>query len=174
MAKRVRQALNDQVAELQAPGLMVLLYAPPAASDLRDGKSYATFFPDGHDLVDKLNSGEFAAVGVRWPRADYLLAFSATLDRTVIARASDHVRLGMRVTGNTVCVRGSDDLFCWSDCPHEQRIRVADGLYEVTACMVPSPEHSLVRIFFHFALVAALPDLGYMSVPELFGEASLT
>ncbi len=171
MGKRVRPPLNDQVAELRAPGLMLLLYSPAAADALRLKKNYARCFPDGRALVDKVNDGEFAACGVRWAAADYLLHFSATLDHAVIARASDHVRLGLRVTSSTVCVRGGDDLFDWSECPHDQRLRVADGLYEVTACMLQPARDLAVRIYFHFAPVAALPDLGYLEVPELYGEA---
>ncbi len=167
-----RRALNDQIVELQRPGLQIVLYSPPALADLEDGKSYAVRFPDGSDLVDKTNCGAIAAIGLRWPARDYWLHFSDSMDHRVVARASDHVRLGVSVSKRQLCVRGGDDLFSWKRrCPDDQLVTVADGLYEVTACMVPGGDDGPVRIYLHFAEVLALPDLGYDVVPELFCES---
>ncbi len=148
------------------------MYSPAAVGALEEGKNYGVRFPDGGDLVDKTNDGSIAAIGLRWPARDYWLHFSASMDHRVVARASDHVRLGVRVAARQLCVRGGDDLFLWKKrCPGDQLITVADGLYEITACMVPGGEDGPVRIYLHFAAVMALPDLGYDAVPELFCES---
>jgi hypothetical protein len=180
VATRARRSLNDQIVELARPGLQILMYSPAALADLQEGKSYGQRFPDGNDLVDKTNAGTVAAVGLRWPGRDYWLHFSERMDHRVVARASDHVRLGVTVTARQLCVRGSDELFAWKRrCPNDQLVTIADGMYEVTACMVPasvgrdaaSDKEGPVRIYLHFNRVVALPDLGYEVVPELYCES---
>jgi hypothetical protein len=171
VGSRARRALNDQIVELQSPGLQILFFSPSALSALEDGKSYAARFPDGADLVDTTNAGTVAAVGLRWPARDYWLHLSGSMDHRIVARASDHVRLGLRVEAKQLCVRGGDDLFEWRRrCPDEQLVTIADGHYEITACMVPPSDDGPVRIYLHFVRVIALPDLGYESVPELYCE----
>lgn len=87
----------------------------------------------------------------------------------MISRASDHVRLGLQIGGGQLCVRGGDDLFSWKcRCPGEQLVSLEDGLYEVTACLLPFEEVGPARIFLHLAAVPALRELGYERVPELF------
>jgi len=39
-------------------------------------------------------------------------------------------------------------------------------------CIVPGGEDGPVRIYLHFADVAALPDLGYAAIPELYCEST--
>jgi hypothetical protein len=164
--------VNDQIVEIDKPGLFLLLYSPAVLAELEDGRDYARRFPDGKDLIDYMNECRVGALGIRWPERSYWLHFSATLDHAIIARASDHARLGVVVQGRQLCVRGGDDLFRWSGrCPDEQRISLPDGVYEVTACMVPFPGTGAVRIYLHLARASARPELGYASVPELFCEA---
>jgi hypothetical protein len=164
--------MNDQIVELPNPGLQILLYSPPFVGELEDGQDYARGFPDGKDLVDWINECRLGAIGVRWPGRAYWIHFSSTLDQSVIARASDHVRLGLEVSRGLLCVRGSDDLFAWhSRCPDEQLITMRDGVYDVTACMVPYAGDGPVRIYVHLAPTPARPELGYETVPELFGES---
>jgi hypothetical protein len=166
-----RGGMNDQVVEIGSPGLHILLYSPHALSELEAGGDYGRHFPDGADLVDYINACKMGAIGIRWPAREYWLHFSATMDHSVIARASDHVRMGVTVSGQVLCVRASDDLFKWStECPNEQLITLEDGVYEVTACMVPYDGEGPVRIYLHFAPTPARPELGYDRVPELFGE----
>ncbi len=164
--------MNDQVVELASPGLQILLYSPFVAVELEDGGMYAKHFPDGKDLVDYMNECRFAALAMRWPGRDYWLHFSTTMDHSVIARASDHVRLGIQVADQQLCVRGSDDLHGWRrECPNEQLVTVEDGIYDVTACMVPYNGDGPLRIYLHLAPAVAMPELGYGRVPELFCEA---
>jgi hypothetical protein len=164
--------VNDQIVELNNPGLQILLYSPGTLRLLEDGGDYAAKFPDGKDVVDYINECRIGAVGTRWPRGDYWLHFSSTMDQSVIARASDHARLGVEVTDGQLCVRGGDDLFKWRKrCPDEQLITLDDGVYNVTACMVPFGGDGPVRIYLHFAAAPARPELGYATVPELFCEA---
>ncbi len=164
--------MNDQIIELNAPGLRILFYGPDALNELENGGDYGRRFPDGKDLVDYINECRIGAVGTRWPQQDYWLHFSTTMDQSVIARASDHARLGVAVSNNRLCVRGSDDLFEWtSTCPEEQVITVPDGVYNVTACMLPFDGDGPVRIYIHLAAAPARPELGYADVPELYCEA---
>ena len=164
--------MNDQIVELAAPGLQIILYSPAAAAEFEDGGRYAAKFPDGRDLVDHMNRCRFAAIGTRWPQREYWLHFSTTMDHAVITRASDHVRLGIEVTEQQLCVRGGDDLYRWTrSCPGEQVLTVANGVYNLTACMLPFDGDGPVRIYVHLASVPARPDLGYAAVPELFCEA---
>jgi hypothetical protein len=164
--------VNDQIVELNNPGLQILLYSPGSLRELEDGCDYGRKFPDGKDLVDYINECRIGAIGTRWPRQDYWLHFSSTMDQSVISRASDHARLGVLVTDGQLCVRGGDDLFKWRPrCPEEQLITMADGVYNVTACMLPFGGDGPVRIYLHFAEAPARPDLGYADVPELFCEA---
>ncbi len=164
--------VNDQVVELNQPGLQILLYSPSALRELEDGCDYGRKFPDGKDLVDYVNECRIGAIGTRWPRQDYWLHFTSTLDQSVIARASDHARLGVVVSEGQLCIRSGDDLFEWQPrCPDEQRITVPDGVYDVTACMLPYAGVGPVRIYLHFAPAHARPELGYANVPELFCEA---
>ncbi len=163
--------MNDQIVELNKPGLQILLYSPGSLHELEDGCDYARKFPDGKDLVDYINECRIGAIGTRWPRQDYWLHFSSTMDQGVIARASDHARLGVVVSEGQLCVRGGDDLFKWRPrCPEEQLITIADGVYNVTACMLPFGGDGPVRIYLHFAEAPARPDLGYADVPEFFCE----
>jgi hypothetical protein len=167
--------VNDQIVELERPGLFILLYSPAILGELEDGRDYGRRFPDGKDLVDYLNECRVGAIGIRWPERAYWLHFSDTLDHSIIARASDHARIGVVVQGKQLCVRGGDDLFRWSGrCSDEQRISLPDGTYEVTACMVPQEGDGPVRIYIHFARAHARPELGYASVPELFCEAPVS
>ena len=130
--------MNDQIVELSNPGLQILLYSPDELRQLEDGGTYARKFPDGKDVVDYVNECRLGAIGTRWPRHDYWLHFSSTMDQSVIARASDHARLGIVVSKGQLCVRGGDDLFKWQRrCPDEQLITMDDGVYNVTACMLP-------------------------------------
>ena len=164
--------LNDQIVELRSPGLQILMYSPPAVRQLEDGCDYARNFPDGKDVVDYMNECRICAIGTRWPMRDYWLHFSSTMDHAVIARASDHVLLGLEVTKRQLCVRGGDDLFKWDPkCPDEQLVTLDDGIYMVTAIMVPYDGDGPVRIYLHFASTFARPELGYARVPELFCEA---
>jgi len=152
--------------------LIVLFHSPAALGELEEGGDYRARFPDGRDLVDYVNQGRLGAIALRWPEAAHWLRFSCTADREVIARASDHVLLSVEVSGGELCVRGADDLFCWRrGCPDDRVVRMANGIYAVTACMALYSGSGPVRIFLHFAPTAAKPDLGYSSVPELFGEA---
>jgi hypothetical protein len=135
--RRVPAELNDQIVELKSPGLCILLYAPSALDALQAGTDYSTRFPDDKDIVDYMNECRVGAFGTRWPTRDYWLHLSASFNERVIARARDHVRFGVAVTGGQLCVRGSDDLFKWNKrCPDEQIVTVPDGVYEVTACIV--------------------------------------
>ena len=144
--------MNDQVVELASPGLQILLYSPFVAVELEDGGMYAKHFPDGKDLVDYMNECRFAALAMRWPGRDYWLHFSTT--------------------DQQLCVRGSDDLHGWRrECPNEQLVTVEDGIYDVTACMVPYNGDGPLRIYLHLAPAVAMPELGYGRVPELFCEA---
>lgn len=162
--------MNDQIVELANPGIHILLFSP-ALVDLEEGADYARRFPDGKDLVDYVNECRLAAIGVRWPRAEYWLHFSSTMDHSVIRRASDHVRLGIEIVGGQLGVRAGDDLFRWSRrTPEEQLITLEDGFYEVTACMMPEQDGAL-RIYVHLARCPARPELGYQHVPELYGES---
>jgi len=164
--------VNDQIVELNQPGLQLMLYGPRAASLLEDGGNYGQRFPDGCDMVDYVNDSRFAAIGTRWPSRQHWLHFSSTMDSSVIQSASDHVRLGVEVTDGRLCVRGSDDLFRWTTrCPGEQIVSIDDGFYELTACVVLDEDSALVRIYLHFAQVPAKPELGYDRVPELYGES---
>lgn len=164
--------MNDQIVELSSPGLSILVYSPAALDDLKPGRNYVPWLPDGRDVVDHVNDCRLAAFGVRWPTLDYWLHFSSTLDHGVIARASDHVRMGIEVTGGQLCVRGGDDLFKWTTgCPRDQLVSIADGSYEVTACMVPYDGSGFVQIYLHFARTRAKPDMGYAKLPELYCEA---
>jgi hypothetical protein len=164
--------MNEQIVELDAPGLSILLHSPESLSDCRKGKCYVPWLPDGRDLVDHVNDCGLAAFGVRWAELRYFMHFSAGLDRGVIARASDHIRLGIRIVGGQLHVRGGEDLFRWDpSCPQEQIVSIADGLYDVTACMLPYDESGYVEIFVGFAPNLALPELGYAELPELYCEA---
>ena len=164
--------MNDQIVELNRPGLQILLYSPGSLRTLEDGCDYARKFPDGKDIVDYINECRVGAIGTRWPHEDYWLHFSTTMDQSVISRASDHARLGLVVSDGQLCVRGGDDLFSWKPrCPNEQLITMADGVYNVTACMLPYGGEGPVRIYLHFAEAPARPELGYAMVPELFCEA---
>jgi len=166
--------MNDQIVELGGPGLFILVYSPGTLSELEEGGDYGTCFPDGRDLVDYVNDCRLGAVGVRFPARDYWLHFSAAMDHSVIVSATDHVLFGVEVTGQQLCVRGSDDLFCWDRaCPGEQILSVEDGTYNVTACIVSQFEDGAFRIFMHFARVAARPELGYERVPELYCQAPI-
>jgi hypothetical protein len=161
-------SMNDQVVELTNPGLLILLCSPRALGELEDGCDYARRFPDGKDLVDYINECRAGAIGVRWPGRDYWLHFSSTIDPAVIARASDHIRLGLTVQGGCLCVRRGDDLFAWrAACPDDQLVTVADGVYDVTACLLPHEGAGPVRIFLYLAPARARPDLGYADVPFL-------
>jgi hypothetical protein len=163
--------MNDQVVELANPGLHILVFSPEVLADLDNGGDYARHFPDGKDLVDYVNECRMAAIGVRWPQAEYWLHFSSTMDHSVIRRASDHVRLGIEVRGGQLSVRAGDDLFRWSKrCPDDQLVSLDDGFYEMTACMMPEEDARSLRIYLHLAQRAARPELGYQYVPELFGE----
>ena len=163
--------MNDQVVELNSPGLWLLLYSPFAVKELEEGGDYRRRFPDGRDLVDYVNACRFGAIALRFPTQDHWLHLSATMDQSVIARASDHVRLGVEVWDHQLCVRGGDDLFSWQRaCPDEQLITLDNGLYNVTACMVPHDGAGPVRIYLHFASTFALPELGYHRVPQLYCE----
>ena len=163
--------MNDQIVELNNPGLQILLYSPDALLELEHGGDYARRFPDGKDVVDYVNECRIGAIGTRWPDADYWLHFSSTMDQSVISKASDHARLGLVVSDGRLCVRGGDDLFKWMPrCPDEQLITMPDGVYNVTACMLPYGGEGPVRIYLHFAEAFARPDLGYADVPELFCE----
>ena len=165
-------SLNDQIVELIEPGLQILLYSPAALSELESGCDYGRRFPDGKDTVDYINECRIGAIGTRWPRQEYWLHFSSSMDQGVIARASDHARLGVVVSEGQLCVRGGDDLFRWQpQCPNEQLITVENGIYNVTACMLPFGGEGPVRIYLHFAATTARPELGYADVPELFCEA---
>lgn len=88
------------------------------------------------DLV--VNGG--GVLTVRFERDGYLpvdRTFSGAMDHSVIVSATDHVMFGVEVTGQQLCVRGSDDLFGWKKaCPGEQILSVDDGFYNVTACIV--------------------------------------
>lgn len=162
---------NEQIVELDAPGLSILLYSPSALSELRPRQSYVPFLPDGRDLVDHVNECRVAAFGVRWAELRYAVHFAASLDRSVIARSSDHIRLGIHIAEGQLCVRGGEDLFDWRPaCPSEQIVSIADGLYEVTLCMVPYDASGRVEIFTCFAPALAPPDLGYADLPELYCE----
>lgn len=164
--------MNDQIVELAGPGLQILLFSPGEVRELEDGGDYARHFPDGHDLVDYMNDCRIGAIGTRWPSREYWLHFSSTMDHAVIERASDHIVLGLRVTDKQLCIRGGDDLFRWQKrCPDEQLVTVEDGVYMVTAIMLPYEGEGPVRIYFHLARSVAQPDLGYNRVPELFCEA---
>ena len=163
--------MNDQVVELRKPGLQILLYSPGVVRELEEGVDYARKFPDGKDLIDYMNECRLGAIGMRWPTSDYWLHFSATMDHSVIARASDHVRLGIEVSDQQLCIRGGDDLFAWRRrCPEEQLITLDNGIYDVTAVMVPYDGDGPVRIYLHLAAAVARPDLGYDRLPELFCE----
>jgi len=165
--------MNDQVVELHNPGLYILLCSPLAVTQLEEGGDYMTRFPDGKDMVDYINECRLAAIATRWPQRPHRLHFSSTMDPGVISRASDHVRLGIEVWHQQLCVRSGDDLFAWRRrCPEDQLISVADGLYAVTACMIPSARESeAVRIYLHLAPSQARPELGYSDVPLLYGES---
>jgi len=167
--------MNDQVVELSSPGITILFYTPSVVAELKKGRDYMRCFPDGKDTVDYLNECRMGVVGVRWPQQDYWLHFSSTLDHSVIARASDHVRLGLEVSDQQLHVRGGDDLVRWEPlCCNDSVISVPNGIYEVTACMVPfDPENDgSVQIYFHFVQARARPELGYANVPELFGDGA--
>ena len=167
-----RNSLNDQIVELTSPGLQILLCSPRAVRDLEDGGDYARHFPDGKDIVDYMNECRICAIGTRWPSREYWLHFSSTMDHAVIARASDHVLFGVEVNDSQLCVRRGDDLFEWrGKCPDEQLVTLDDGIYLVTAIMVPHGGDGPVRIYFHFASTFARPELGYDRVPELLCEA---
>jgi hypothetical protein len=173
-ASMVGGRVNDQIVELQNPGLQIMLYSPGEVRELEDGCDYARHFPDGRDIVDYMNECRLGAIGTRWPVRDYWLHFSSTMDHAVIARASDHVMLGLEVTDGQLCIRGGDDLFRWnSRCPDEQVITLDNGVYMVTAIMVPYDGDGPVRIYLHFAPAVMRPDLGYAHVPELFCEAPI-
>ena len=164
--------MNEQIVELDAPGLSVLLYSPTALADCRKGHCYVPWLPDGRDLVDHVNDCGLAAFGVRWAELRYFMHFSASLDHSVIARSSDHIRMGIRIEGGQLWVRGGEDLFRWDpSCPNEQIVSIADGLYDITACMVPYDASGYVEIFIGFASALAPPELGYAELPELFCEA---
>lgn len=164
--------MNDQIVELDAPGLQLFMYAPRALGGLEDGRNYAAKFPDGRDLVDYVNESRVAALSTRWPQRSHLLHFSSTFDNSIISRASDHVVLGISVQGSCLYVRGGDDLYNWKNsCPGEQLISVDDGSYSVTACMLPLADDGLVRIYFHFVRVPARAELGYARLPELYATA---
>jgi hypothetical protein len=166
--------LNDQIVELESPGLQIIMYSPFAASEMEDGRDYAARLPDGRDLVDHMNDCRMLAVGTRWPEHGYWLHFSSSLDHAVIARASDHALFGVEVRDQQLCVRAGDDLFRWDPaCPNEQLVSIEDGFYMVTAMMLPFDGEGPVRIFLHFAPAVAPPDLGYSTVPELFCEAPI-
>jgi hypothetical protein len=168
-ARATAPGMNDQIVELANPGIHILLFSPQLV-DLEERADYARRFPDGKDLVDYVNECRMAAIGVRWPRAEYWLHFSSTMDHSVIRRASDHVRLGIEVVGGQLGVRAGDDLFRWSRrTPDDQLISLEDGFYEVTACMMPEQDGP-IRIYIHLARCPARPELGYQHVPELFGE----
>jgi hypothetical protein len=172
---RSAPTMNDQVVELSSPGITLLFYSPSVVRDLKKGRDYMRCFPDGKDTVDYLNECRMGIVGVRWPAQQYWLHFSSTLDHSVIARASDHVRLGLEVSDQQIHVRGGDDLVRWEPrCPNDSVISVPNGIYEVTACMVPfDPEvDGPVQIYFHFVKALARPELGYADVPELFCDGS--
>jgi hypothetical protein len=140
--------------------------------DLEKGRDYARSLPDGRDVIDHMNDCRVGALGTRWPARDYWLHFSSTMDHSVIARASDHVVLGLEVSDGQLCVRGGDDLFAWPGrCPDEQLITLPSGLYMVTAIMLPYEGEGPVRIYLHFADTLARPELGYDRIPELFCEA---
>lgn len=161
--------MNDQIVELSSPGFRVLLYSPPALSELEAGGRYAARLPDGRDLTDCINSADVAAFGTRWDRADYWIHFSTSMDHTVIAQASDHVLLGVQVSQRQLCVRGGDDLFEWKPaCPGEQILTLDDGYYHATVCMLPFDGQGAVRIYVHMAPCSHRPDLGYGDVPELY------
>ncbi len=163
--------MNDQIVELHSPGLQIILYSPLALRELERGGHYATHFPDGRDLVDYMNDCRLCALGTRWPTSDHWLHLSSTMDHGVIARASDHVRLGIEVTSGLLCVRSGDDLFDWpGPCADEQLVSLDNGPYAVTACMLPYGGEGAVRIYLHFAQTPARPDLGYDMVPELYCE----
>jgi hypothetical protein len=171
--------LNDQIVELKSPGLGILLYAPEALAELVPGSDYSVRFPDDKDLVDYVNECRIGAFGTRWPTRDYWLHVSASFNERVIARAQDHVRFGVAVSGGQLCVRGTDDLFAWrARCPEEQIVTLPDGIYAVTACIVSHETMTTsrkkridpVRIYLHFARATATPDLGYFEVPVLRGE----
>jgi len=165
-------AMNDQIVELHSPGLQIILYSPFAVRDLERGGQYANHFPDGRDLVDHMNECRVGAIGTRWPTHDYWLHLSSTMDQGVIARASDHVRLGIEVENGLLCVRAGDDLFDWpGPCPDEQLVTLDSGAYAITACMLPYDGEGAVQIYLHFAPTPARPDLGYDMIPELFCEA---
>lgn len=171
-SKRGRGWMNDQIVELDAPGLQLILYAPQALRDLEDGRNYGAKFPDGRDLVDYVNECRVAALTTRFPQREHLLHFSSTFDNSVIARASDHVILGLNVVGHCLCVRSGDDLFRWQGhCPDEQLLSADDGNYSVTACMLPPAADGPIRIYFHFIRVPARADLGYARLPELYAAA---
>ncbi len=122
--------MNDQIVELDAPGLQLILYAPQALANLDQGGNYGARFPDGCDLVDYVNRCRIAALATRFPQSPHLLHFSSTFDNNVIARASDHLILGLNIIGNCLCVRSGDDLFDWrQSCPDEQRVSLAAGNY---------------------------------------------
>lgn len=166
--------MNDQIVELPPPGLQILLYSPAQVSELEDGCDYARRFPDGKDLVDYVNECRLGAFGVRWPAREYWLHVSDTMDQSVIARASDHVRFGLEVRGGLMCIRGSDDLFRWTRrCRDEQLVSLADGVYAVTACMIPYDGGGPVRIYIHLAPTPARPDIGFHRVPDLYGESPI-
>jgi hypothetical protein len=161
--------MSDQVVELRQPGMHILLYAPFAALEMREGGDYAATLPDGRDLVDHVNDCSIGVLSTRFPDAHHWLHFSASMDHGVISRASDHLRLGVEVRDGQLCVRGGDDLFRWRPkCPDEQIVSLEDGFYEVTACMVPYAGEGPVRIYLHFARAAAKPELGYHRLPELY------
>ena len=164
--------VNDQIVELDGPGLSIIMYSPFAAVEMESGCDYARRLPDGRDLVDHMNECRILAMGTRWPERGYWLHFSTTLDHAVIARASDHALFGVEVRDQQLCVRGGDDLHEWrTGCPDEQLVSIEDGFYMVTAMMVPVDEDGPVRIYMHFASSPVPPDLGYSDVPELFCEA---
>ncbi|MCA9625191.1 MAG: hypothetical protein KC731_39480 [Myxococcales bacterium] len=166
--------MNDQIVEIEAPGLQILVHSPAFTRELEEGGRYADKLADGRDLVDHMNDGHLLAVGIRWPTEGYWLHFSSSMDHRIIARASDHAVFRLSVREQQLCVRGGDDLFRWKRrVPDEQVVTAEDGDYLVTAMMTPYAGDGQVRIYFHFARAGLAADIGYSEVPELFCESPL-
>jgi hypothetical protein len=157
---------------LDLAGLGIIMYSPSSVAHIAPGQDYLTqHFWDERDVQRHVQKGELSGFGTGTPGTFFLKMLPGYPDEDHIEAAQYKCRIAIRVEDSKVCVRDLYALMDWDpECPEDQTLRLADGIYHVTVVGDGAASGILgdnQEIEIYFAPLEEWPRLAKEGIPTL-------
>jgi hypothetical protein len=161
-----------ETIQLEIVGLGIIMYSRAAAAHIKQGEDYlSSHYWDEKDIQVHIQAGTIVGFGTASPGTFLLRTAMGYPSRERLDRAEHKLRLGVNVSGRSLCFRDLYDLMSWSPaCPASQVLSIDDGIYHVTLVSDTPPsgvlgDEQLIEVY--FAPLTAMPRLATEGVPTL-------